>query len=135
MMRRLSSARSRFRPAGIGIGWGVDEDAGMATAELAVALPAVVLILSMLVVAGRLELAQLRCDDAARIAARWRARGEDVAQGRAVAARAAPAGATISVTLSGPWVRARVVAVVDPGWRIGPPIQVSGLAVAAMEEP
>jgi len=107
----------------------------MATAELAVAMPAVVLILSMLVVAGRLEVAQLRCDDAARIAARWQARGEDAAQGRAVAARAAPAGATISVIISGPLARSRVVALVDPGWRIGPRIQVVGVAVAAMEEP
>ena len=53
---------------------------GTATAELAVALPSLVLVLAVALAAVDLGLAQVRCVDAARLGARLLARGEP--QGR-----------------------------------------------------
>ena len=74
---------------------------GAATAELAVALPTLLLVLAVALAAVDLGLAQVRCVDAARLGARLLARGE--AQGSALAAvrAAAPDGAEISVTTAG----------------------------------
>ena len=48
----------------------------MATAELAVALPSLVLVLALALAALDLGIAQVRCVDAARVGARLLARGE-----------------------------------------------------------
>ncbi|WP_460461262.1 TadE family type IV pilus minor pilin, partial [Angustibacter peucedani] len=52
-------------------------DAGTATAELAVALPAVVLALAAVVGAGQAVMGQVAVVDAARAGARAAARGDD----------------------------------------------------------
>jgi secretion/DNA translocation related TadE-like protein len=53
-----------------------ERDRGSATAETAVALPAVVVAVSVVLAVGQLVVAQVRCVDAARAAARSLARGE-----------------------------------------------------------
>ncbi|WP_432521746.1 TadE family type IV pilus minor pilin [Kineococcus sp. SYSU DK006] len=88
------------------------------TAEFALALPALVVLLAVVLAAGRVVLAQVGCVDAARAAARAAARGEDPAVVRAAAAALAPRGAAVVVragagtvvvevssrqSLAGPW--------------------------------
>ena len=63
-----------------------------ATAELAVALPALVLVLAVALAGLDLGVAQVRCVDAARVGARLLARGEPPAQPLAEVRAAAPRG-------------------------------------------
>jgi hypothetical protein len=116
-----------------------DRDCGAATAELAVVLPAVVLLAVLGVWAVAAVAAQVRCVDAAAAGARALARGESSAEVGRVVAQVAPRGATvrlgrdgdlvvvevrISVRLPGPWSRAgpalpagdRAVAVAEDEW-------------------
>ena len=74
------------------------DEGGAATAELAVALPSLVIVLAVALGAVDLGLSQVRCVDASRLGARLLARGEP--QGRALAEvrAAAPEGARVSVT-------------------------------------
>jgi hypothetical protein len=69
----------------------------MVTAELAVAIPALVLVLAMCLAALRAAIDQIRCVDAARVAARSAARGDDPARVRWLAVASAPDGASVSV--------------------------------------
>ena len=59
-------------------------EAGMVTAEIAVALPAVVLVLLLVLSAVCAGVTQLRVTDAARVAARQAAIGSDDVEGAAV---------------------------------------------------
>jgi Flp pilus assembly protein TadG len=83
-------------------------DDGMVTAELAAALPVLVLVMLVAVLAVSVAQARVRCADAAREAARAVARGESAraaplaaaAAGRAVTVTAGPQGADLtSVTV------------------------------------
>ena len=87
-------------------------DGGMATAELAVVLPTLVLIIAAGLTMVSVVLAQVRCVDAAREAARAAARGELPEVVRSAAVRAAPAGASVEVGSAGEEVR---VTVIRPG--------------------
>ncbi|WP_347355061.1 TadE family type IV pilus minor pilin [Intrasporangium sp.] len=94
----------------------------MVTAELAVAIPAVVLVLACCVSALSAGMDQVRCVDAARAAARSAARGDSAAESRRLALRAAPRGAEVRVERGGAEVRV-VVSVraggagrLVPGW-------------------
>lgn len=69
----------------------------MVTAELAVAIPAVVLVLVCCLAGLLATVDQIRCVDAARIASRAAARGDPVDRVRALALEAAPQGASVSV--------------------------------------
>lgn len=108
---------------------------GSVTAETAVVLPALTVILALVLWAVAAVTAQLACVDAARIAARALARGEQAAAVRAAAAQAAPSGASVTVGASGQQVVAEVsasVGVTLPAvGRIGVPVH--GRAVAARE--
>ncbi len=105
-------------------------DRGSVTAELAVALPVLVLLLLAGLTSVNAVATQMRCVDAAREAARAQARGEP---GAAAGERAAPAGATVAVSADGDTVRATVVAVAYPlGDRL-PGFKVRAEAVAAVE--
>jgi Flp pilus assembly protein TadG len=89
----------------------------MATAELAMALPALVLVVSLLLaVVGSFSDAS-RASDAARAAARSASIGVPPDQARAAAQRVAPPGATVEVSLAGDWAR---VTVTVPPRRWGP---------------
>ncbi len=95
----------------------------MATAELAVAMPVLLLVLGVALGGLRVGVDELRCLDAARSAARLAARGEDHAHVVADARRAAPPGASVEVGLDG----ARVVVTV----RCRPPAVLDALGVTA----
>jgi Flp pilus assembly protein TadG len=100
------------------------------TAELAVALPVLLLLLLAGLTSVNAVATKLRCVDAAREAARATARGES---GLAAGGRAAPDGAVISVDGSGDVVRATVRAVARPlGGRL-PGFSIEAYAVAARE--
>lgn len=85
---------------------------GSVTAETAIVLPAIVLVIAALVGVITVVTAQLRCQDAAREAARAAARAETPNVVSELARRAAPAGSATTVTTAGDQitvtVRARV---------------------------
>lgn len=110
------------------------DDRGMATAELAVVLPALVLVAALAVWTLTAAAAQLRCVDAARAAARELARGEPVEVVRELGTRRAPDGARVMVTAQGDGlvsveVRLRVAFPLSDG--LG--LDVGGRAVASVE--
>jgi hypothetical protein len=89
----------------------------MATAELAMGLPALVLTVSLLAtLIGSFSDAS-RASDAARAAARSASIGVPPGEARAAAQRVAPDGSSVEVTLFGEWAR---VTVVVPPRRWGP---------------
>jgi hypothetical protein len=99
-------------------------------------LPTLVTVLFMAVwVVGAVN-AQARCAEAARIGARAAARGETEEVVRAWAQRAAPAGATVTVSRAGEAVRVDVRADFTGGASrsILPPVPVSASAVAPSED-
>jgi hypothetical protein len=103
---------------------------GSATAELAAALPAVVLLLVLGVNGVGAAIARLRCFDAAREAALAQARG---APGEPAGRRAAPTGATVTLWADGDLVRVVVRTELHPFGRRLPGLVVEGTAVAARE--
>lgn len=109
----------------------------MATAEFAVALPALVLVGALALVALGCAVDTLRCVDAARATARLLARGDPTAVAVEQGRRLAPRGAEISAATSPGTVTVRVVATARGlGWlgslsRSLP--RPSGDAVAAQE--
>ena len=112
-------------------------DAGYVTAETAVVLPALLLVLALGIWVLQAVGAQLRCTDAAAMAARAAARGDAAAVVEATGRRAAPAGAAVEVVTGAETVTVRVDATVRPlgGVLAGlPGLHVSGRAVAARED-
>lgn len=81
---------------------------GSATAELALTLPVVALVLGALLFAMSAGVAQLRCQDAARVAARAISLGVDPASARGAAAAAAGAGAQVRSEADSGWVAVTV---------------------------
>ncbi|WP_426310789.1 TadE family type IV pilus minor pilin [Cellulosimicrobium sp. E-16] len=110
-----------------------DRERGAVTAELAVALPAVVLVLVVVLTLAAAAGAQMRSADAARAAARAAAIGEDDATVRSTALRVAGDGATVGVVRGDPWVEVRVTTPVIGGWLSSSPLRASGEAVAWVE--
>ena len=90
---------------------------GAATAELAVALPSLVIVLAVALGAVDLGLSQVRCVDAARLGARLLARGEPRGPALAEVRAAAPEGARVSVTTTGTRVTVVVTGDVPPALR------------------
>ncbi len=105
----------------------------MVTAETAVVLPVLLFVLAGVVAAVIVVGAQLRCVDAAREGARAAARGDDVADVTALAARAAPDGAVTTVSPEGEEVRVTVTARIAPLGPVPLRITVSSEAVALRE--
>lgn len=99
------------------------------TAETAVALPALVLLVAMLVWGVVAAAAQIRCVDAARVGARAAARGDGNAV--ALARAAAPPGASVSVSTGGDTVRVTVEAPSPAPGRLGGALSVRLHAEAA----
>lgn len=108
-------------------------DSGMATAELAVVLPTLVLVIAAALAMVSVVLAQVRCVDAAREAARAAARGEPAAVIRTAAVRAAPPGASVDVGAAGEDVRVTVSAQAGRVGGLVPAFHVSASAVALRE--
>lgn len=106
---------------------------GAASAELAVALPAVAVVLAAVLSVGQVVLTQVRCVDAARAGARAAARGESPGQVRGLALAQAP-GSAVAVVHAGGTVTVQVtrsVAVLLPD---GPSVRVVGRATAHAEQ-
>jgi hypothetical protein len=103
-------------------------DRGAVTVEAALALGTLALVTALAIGALTAVGAAVRCTDAARELARLAARGEPD-RGRTVAARLAPAGARITLTVRGDEATAEVTAA--PVRVL--PVQVSGRAVAVVE--
>lgn len=106
-------------------------EAGMATAEFAVALPAVALVLALVVALTHVMLLHHRAWQAASVGARVAARGQDDAAVRRAVSMTGLQGGT-AIRREGSWVRVRVSAPA-PGvvaWAVG---DVSAEAVAAAE--
>lgn len=103
----------------------------MATAELAVALPSLVLVLAVALAAVDLGLDQVRCVDAARLGARLVARAEASPVVLSEVRRAAPDGAQVVIGRSGDTgtvtVTGRAPALLRALGVVGPP-QASALA-------
>lgn len=106
---------------------------GVATAEVAVALPALVVLVAAGMTAVSVLTAQLRCVDAAREAARAAARGEDAAIVRSLAERSGPDDADVQVTTSGQEVEVTVSAEADSVGGLLPAVRVHANAVALRE--
>jgi hypothetical protein len=111
-------------------------DEGMVTAEMAVVLPALAVLVVFALWSVTAVTAQLRCVDAARIAARAMARGDSTAASMAPAQAVAPAGARFVISRSGDLVEVdvRLTARLPGPWsgRL-PGLSLSGRAVAPVE--
>jgi Flp pilus assembly protein TadG len=105
----------------------------MVTAETAVVLPVLLLVLAGAVAAMIAVGAQLRCVDAAREGARSAARGDPTAAVTAVAARVAPPGAAVQVGGGGDLVQVTVSADVTPLGPLPISVRVSASAAARRE--
>lgn len=109
---------------------------GSATAETAVLLPVLVVVLAAAVWVLACLAAQLKCVDAARAAARAAARGDSPAAVQTVGERLAPAGAAVRVSGGDGTVQVLVTADTRPFGavlRVLPAVAVSGRATAAVE--
>lgn len=81
---------------------------GVVTAEFAVALPSVVLLLALLLAGSAAGVTQLRLEEAARAGARALARGEDAAAVDVIVRRLAGPSATSAVASDGEWLSVTV---------------------------
>ncbi len=90
------------------------DSSGFVTAETAVVLPALVLVLAAVLLVVHGASVQMTAQDAAALGARAAARGESDAEVHRLAAMVAPAGATVVVSRAAGLVRVRVSAEVLP---------------------
>ncbi|WP_119731731.1 TadE family type IV pilus minor pilin [Thermomonospora amylolytica] len=110
------------------------DEAGFATAEVAVALPAVVLVTLAAMWGVSIASAQLSCTDAARAGARAAARGESLAVVHSRVTAAAPKGSTVQVHRDGESTRVEVTATVHAPVPTGlPPAVLHARALSATE--
>ena len=105
-------------------------DRGSVTAELAVGLPALILLLLAGFTGVSAVVTKVECVGAVREAVRAAARGES---GEAAGLRAAPEGAKVAVSADDGTVRARVTAWVRPLGPYLPGIEITATAVAEPE--
>ena len=104
----------------------------MVSAELALAFPAVVLVLALALAGMTLAVDLVRCEDAARAGARAASRGDSPAVVQEVVRSRAPSGAELSVSSAGD----RVVVTVRAPDRAGPlPLPVATGRAEARWEP
>lgn len=108
------------------------DDRGAVTAELAVALPAVVLVLVALLVVVVAGVSQIRVVDAARSGARAASAGESPGRVQEVVSQAAGGSASATVSGDDTWVTVTVRTSVTGGWFSGP-FTVSASATARLE--
>lgn len=84
------------------------DDRGSATAETAIVLPVIVVMVLVVLLTGAGLGTQVRLESAARGAARELARGEDPDAATAVAKRIGGDGTTVEISAGGEWVRVEV---------------------------
>jgi len=106
---------------------------GSVTAEFAVVLPVLTLMLAAVLAAGSAGVAKLRCVDAARSAARLAARHEPPATTLAAARSVGPEGALVQLSTTGELVRVRVSARVRLPLPGRPAVDLEATSVAQLE--
>ncbi len=112
-------------------------DRGYATAEAALVLPVLLIVLALAAWVLVCVNGQLRCVDGARTAARIAARGDSLASAEAAGRAVAPAGALVQIRLHGRQVEVVVTAEVQPfGAAIGvlPPVHVRARTAGERED-
>lgn len=112
-------------------------DAGYATAEAAVVLPTLLVVLAMAVWVLSSVGAQLRCVDAARTAARSAARGDSTVTAATAGRRVAPAGADVEIRRDDRQVRVDISVSLRPfghALRLLPAVHVTASATADRED-
>ena len=95
-----------------------ETERGAVTAEFAVALPAVVLLLAFLLAGGAAGITQLRLEEAVRAGARASARGETTGSMEGIVKRLAGDGVSATLTDDGEWLT--VTASSPVGGALGP---------------
>ena len=106
-------------------------DEGYATAEAAVALPALVVVLGLAIGAVVTVGGQLRCVDAARAGARVAARGDSDGAAAAAARQVAPPGAQVRIAHDAGLVEVSVTVTLRAGrWLPGIPLHAQAAAEA-----
>ncbi|MEJ5946720.1 TadE family type IV pilus minor pilin [Pseudokineococcus basanitobsidens] len=105
------------------------------TAELAVGLTAVAVVLAAVLAVGQAVVAQVRCTDAAAAGARAAARGAAEPEVAATAAALAGPGAQVHVVPRGSSVQVVVRQEVELALPLSPALPVEGRAAAMLEEP
>lgn len=133
VLGRVRGCRAPGRRAAWGVPRAGHGDAGAVTAELAVALPAVVLVLVAVLLVALAGTAQLRVTDAARAGARAAAAGEPDDRVVEIARRTAGSGVSVSVQREDPWVTVDVDAPVAGGWFAGGGFTASATSTAWLE--
>jgi hypothetical protein len=108
-------------------------DRGSVTAELAVALPAVVVVIGAVLLVVAASTSQMRCADAARAGARAAAIGETDARVREIASHVAGDGTAVTVARSGPWVTVTTSRPVGRGPLAAVPLRADARATARVE--
>lgn len=108
-------------------------DRGAVTAETAVVLPGLALLLGVALCCVHAAAAHVACVDAARVGARALARGDDEAVVRSLVAQAGPPEATAELSMAEGFARVEVTAPVRiiPG--LPPTVRVSGTAAIPAE--
>jgi hypothetical protein len=109
-------------------------DRGSVTVELALALPALVILLLVMLWAVGLAGSSMACADAARAGARAAARGESTVVVAALVRGLAPAGATVATSRAGGTVSVRVVlrSRIPGPWQL-PAVTLDSVALARLE--
>src|SRR5690554_6291582 len=118
------------------VGPGVLRERGMVTAEVAVCLTGLVTVALGLLWVIAVVAQQVRCQDAARDAARAVSRGEDEATSRAEGLRTAPEGSKIAIRVADGLATVTVEVDARPPWPVLarlPPVPVRARAVVAVE--
>ncbi|WP_313814106.1 TadE family type IV pilus minor pilin [Glutamicibacter sp.] len=110
----------------------LNDDRGSSTAEFAVLLPSIALMVSLLLCFGVLGMQQIRVQQAAGAMARELARGEDTGTARASGARLAGEGASFSLSTGGEYSTVTVAKSINIPL-VGP-VRVHGTASVANEQ-
>ncbi|MCU1516368.1 MAG: hypothetical protein JWQ75_1089 [Pseudarthrobacter sp.] len=108
---------------------------GAVTAEFAVALPAVLLLLALLLAGAAAGATQLRLEEAALAGARSLARGESPAAAHQIVGRLAGASATAAIAVDGEWVSVSVAGTVGGPLAAVVPWTLTARASARVETP
>jgi TadE-like protein len=106
---------------------------GSVTAELAVGLPVVVMLLVAVLTLAAASTAQMRAVDAARAGARAVAIGEDDAAIASAVAHVGGEDAELTLVRDGEWVEVTVSRPVAGGWLSRAPLRATGVATAWVE--
>lgn len=120
---------------GAGRGRADARDRGTVTAETAVGLPGLVLVLAMSLWGVAAAAAKIACVDAARAGARAAARGESPSSIRTAVALAAPAGSRVAVRRDDELASVEVVSTVRVPFGRGLPVLVVHASATAEPEP